>query len=883
MNENERDTKDIETRLLASEERLRLAEAASGVGTFELDLESDHWEWTSQVALLFGFDPRSPKPSFADWEPAIFVDDVPKLRAAIETATRTGNYNVEFRVRHSDGSVHWLAGTGQIASDETQHARWLRGAYHEITERKALEARLLALNETLEARVAEVRDEARTLEVLNRTGVAVAGELELERLVQTVTDAGVELSGAQFGAFFYNVVREDGEAYTLYTLSGASREAFASFPMPRNTPVFEPTFRGHGPVRAHDILTDPRYGQNPPYHGMPKGHLPVRSYLAVPVVSRSGEVLGGLFFGHSQPGVFTERAERVVTGIAAQAAVALDNAHLYQMSQRELAARKQAEQELQLLNETLEERVAERARQLTASITKLEETERRFGLLVEGVTDYAIYMLDPEGKVVNWNAGAERIKGYRPEEIIGRHFSLFYTEEDRRNGIPQKVIATATRINKFEAEGWRVRKDGSTFWASVVVNAIRDPTGRLLGFAKITRDLTERRAAEERIRQAQKMEAVGQLTGGIAHDFNNLLAVVSGNIEALQRRLPKGADDNLRRRADAALHATMRAALLTDRLLAFSRRQPLEPKSISVNALITGISEMLRRTLGESVLIQTVLAAGVWPTFVDSNQLESALINLAVNARDAMPDGGKLTIEAANVYLDDDYSAGAEVPAGQYVGIFVSDTGTGMTPEVIAKAFEPFFTTKEVGKGTGLGLSQVYGFIKQSGGHVKIYSEVGTGTTIKLYLPRHLSCDSVNEGQPAAVSVSQGKGETILLVEDEADVRSSAVDMLRELGYRVIEAPDGSGGLRLLDAHREINLLFTDVGLPGGMNGRQLADEAQRRRAGLKVLFMSGYARNAIVHHGRLDPGVELIMKPFTYAGLAAKVRRVLDAQRAGV
>jgi PAS domain S-box-containing protein len=878
MNENERDKKDIETRLLASEERLRLAEAASGVGTFELDLESDLWEWTSQVAVLFGFDSRTPKPSFADWEPAIFVDDVPKLRAAIETATRTGNYNVEFRVRHSDGSVHWLAGRGQIASDETQHARWLRGAYNEITERKALEARLLALNETLEARVAEVRDEARTLEVLNRTGVAVAGELELERLVQTVTDAGVELSGAQFGAFFYNVVREDGEAYTLYTLSGASREAFASFPMPRNTPVFEPTFRGHGPVRVHDILTDPRYGQNPPYHGMPKGHLPVRSYLAVPVVSRSGEVLGGLFFGHSQPGVFTERAERVVTGIAAQAAVALDNAHLYQMSQRELAARKQAEQELQLLNETLEERVAERARQLTASITKLEETERRFGLLVEGVTDYAIYMLDPEGKVVNWNAGAERIKGYRPEEIIGRHFSLFYTEEDRRNGIPQKVIATATRINKFEAEGWRVRKDGSTFWASVVVNAIRDPSGRLLGFAKITRDLTERRAAEERIRQAQKMEAVGQLTGGIAHDFNNLLAVVSGNIEALQRRLPKGADDDLRRRADAALRATMRAALLTDRLLAFSRRQPLEPKFISVNALITGISEMLRRTLGESVLILTVLAAGVWPTFVDSNQLESALLNLAVNARDAMPDGGKLTIEAANVYLDDDYSAGAEVPAGQYVGIFVSDTGTGMTPEVIAKAFEPFFTTKEVGKGTGLGLSQVYGFIKQSGGHVKIYSEVGSGTTIKLYLPRYFSSESVNEGQPAAVSVPQGKGETILLVEDEADVRTSAVDMLRELGYRVIEAPDGSGGLRLLDAHREINLLFTDVGLPGGMNGRQLADEAQRRRAGLKVLFMSGYARNAIVHHGRLDPGVELIMKPFTYAGLAAKIRRVLDA-----
>jgi CheY-like chemotaxis protein len=323
----------------------------------------------------------------------------------------------------------------------------------------------------------------------------------------------------------------------------------------------------------------------------------------------------------------------------------------------------------------------------------------------------------------------------------------------------------------------------------------------------------------------------------------------------------------------------MRAALLTDRLLAFSRRQPLEPKSVSVNALITGISELLRRTLGESVVIETVLAGGVWPTFVDSNQLESALLNLAVNARDAMPDGGQLTIEAANVYLDDEYGAAAEVPPGQYVGIFVSDTGTGMTPDVIGKAFDPFFTTKEIGKGTGLGLSQVYGFIKQSGGHVKIYSEVGAGTTVKLYLPRYCSSDSVKEVQPAAASIAQARGETILVVEDEADVRSSTVEMLRELCYRVIEAPDGSAGLRLLDAHREIDLLFTDVGLPGGMNGRQLADEAQRRRAGLKVLFMSGYARNAIVHHGRLDPGVELIVKPFTYAGLAAKVRRVLDAQ----
>jgi CheY-like chemotaxis protein len=353
--------------------------------------------------------------------------------------------------------------------------------------------------------------------------------------------------------------------------------------------------------------------------------------------------------------------------------------------------------------------------------------------------------------------------------------------------------------------------------------------------------------------------------------------VISGNIEVLQRRLPKDAGDNLQRLVDGALHGTMRAALLTHQLLAFSRRQPLEPKSISVNTLISSVTEMLRRTLGESILIETVLAGGVWPVFVDSNQLESALLNLAVNARDAMPDGGKLTVEVANVYLDEEYSAIAEVVPGQYVGIFVSDTGTGMTPEVISKAFDPFFTTKEVGQGTGLGLSQVHGFIKQSGGHINIYSEVGAGTTIKLYLPRYFAVEKARDTQTTGISVPQAQGETILVVEDEADVHSFMVETLRELGYNVVEAPDAPSGLRLLEAHREIDLLFTDVGLPGGMNGRQLAEEAQRRKAGLKVLFTSGYARNAIAHHGRLDPGVELIVKPFTYAALGARIRRILD------
>ncbi|HZS84205.1 MAG TPA: ATP-binding protein [Stellaceae bacterium] len=522
--------------------------------------------------------------------------------------------------------------------------------------------------------------------------------------------------------------------------------------------------------------------------------------------------------------------------------------------------------QLRELNERLEQRVEERSRALI-------ETERRFRLLVDAVADYSIFMLDTSGHVINWNSGARRIKGYAREEIVGKHFSVFYTEEERSEGVPHKALATALQTGRHEVEGWRVRKDGGRFWASAVINAVHDSDGQLVGFAKITRDLTEKRAAEERLRQAQKMEAIGQLTGGIAHDFNNLLTVISGNVEMLQRRLDSAPAD-LRRLASSALHGTERAAVLTQRLLAFSRQQALEPKLVRVGKLISNMSEMLRRTLGESIAIETVLAGGLWPIFVDVNQLENAILNLAINARDAMPDGGKLTIEAANVQLGEDVSG--DVSPGEYVGIFVSDTGIGMAPETAAKAFDPFFTTKAPGHGTGLGLSQVYGFIRQSEGQVRIHSELGAGTTVKLYLPRHVAADGAAEVTPSARRIPYGSGETILVVDDEAEVRSSTVEMLRELGYVVVDAPDGATGLRLLDAHPETKLLLTDVGLPGGMNGRQVADEAKRRRNNLRVLFTSGYARSAIVHHGRLDPGRELLAKPFSFSALATRVHALL-------
>jgi CheY-like chemotaxis protein len=379
------------------------------------------------------------------------------------------------------------------------------------------------------------------------------------------------------------------------------------------------------------------------------------------------------------------------------------------------------------------------------------------------------------------------------------------------------------------------------------------------------------------------MEGIGQLTGGVAHDFNNLLTIIIGNLGTLQRNLGSGDVDiaRLLRSADNAMRGARRAESLTQRLLAFSRQQPLDPKPLDLGRLVTGMSDLLRRTLGEQVTVETVLGGGVWRALADPNQLELTILNLAVNARDAMPKGGKLTLETANVHLDDKYaSTQAEVLPGQYVMLAVTDNGCGMTPEVKAKAFDPFFTTKDVGHGTGLGLSQVYGFVKQSRGHVKIYSEVGEGTTIKVYLPRVHAPADFAEDETERSPAPGARNETILVVEDDADVRNYSCETLRELGYSVLEAENGRVALRLLESDLDIQLLFTDIGLPGGMNGRQLSQEARKRRPGLKVLFTTGYARNAIVHEGRLDPGVELITKPFTQAALAAKLRDIIDAKR---
>ena len=387
--------------------------------------------------------------------------------------------------------------------------------------------------------------------------------------------------------------------------------------------------------------------------------------------------------------------------------------------------------------------------------------------------------------------------------------------------------------------------------------------------------MSEREKAEEALRQSQKMEAIGRLTGGIAHDFNNMLAVVLGNLELLTHRF-EGADPRLLRLVNGALDGAQRAATLTQRLLAFSRLQPLKPASVDVARSVREMTELLHRTLGETIAVETVIAAGLWRAEIDLPQLEAAIVNLAINARDAMPEGGKLTIEAGNAYLDRDYVAGAQdVQPGQYVMVAVTDTGAGIPPHVLPKVFEPFFTTKAVGLGTGLGLSQVHGFMRQSGGHVRIYSEPGVGTTVKLYLPRSLS-PAVQETAPASRSGPRGRRDvTVLVAEDEAGVRAFVSDALAELGYDVLAAEDAAAALKLLDAHPEVGMLLTDVVMPG-VNGRRLAEQALARRPALRVVFMTGYTQNAIVHNGVLDPGTHLVSKPFTIAQLDRELEAAL-------
>jgi PAS domain S-box-containing protein len=513
---------------------------------------------------------------------------------------------------------------------------------------------------------------------------------------------------------------------------------------------------------------------------------------------------------------------------------------------------------------------------LGANAPGIEHGGQELARLIDAVRDCAIFMLDPSGVVVSWNPGAERIKGYTAEEIVGRHFSQFYTPEDRSADLPNRALRTAATTGKFEGEGWRVRKDGTKFWASVLIDALRKDD-QLLGFAKITRDMTERRLIQEQLHQSQKTEALGQLTGGVAHDFNNLLTVILGNLDKLAHHLPPE-QARWRHWVDQALAASERAAGLTQQLLAFARRQPLKPTAVDINQLVDHWGDLIRRTLPESITIRRIEDADVGTAQVDANQLESALLNLALNARDAMPSGGTLTIETAATSVKEADARLMELEPGEYVVVCMTDTGCGMTPEVLQRAFDPFFTTKPLGRGTGLGLSQVFGFVKQSGGHIKLYSRAGHGTTVKIYLPRLVGA-AAGRG-PAAENprrAGRPRRETILVVEDNDPVRAFTTDTLRDLGFDVIAAVDAAEALQILDQNKRVDLMFTDIGLPG-LNGRELAATVQRRHPKVRTLFTSGYAQMPSPTGSKSIGEIPLLSKPFTRAQLYSRVCEILDA-----
>ena len=700
-----------------SDTRLRTALEIETVGTLQFDVDGVLIDANEAFLQMSGYDRADLASGALSWRsltPPEWTRQSEQAFADLKTRGETIPYEKEY-IR-KDGTRWWSLSAAKLLPDGTGFEFVL-----DVTDRKRAE---LAL-----------REQGRILETLNRTGAAISGELELESLIQLITDAAVELIGAQFGAYFHNMMDETGEQLHLFTLSGADREHFVKLGRPRATAVFGPTFRNEGVVRSGDILADPRYGLSDPHRGMPVGHLPVRSYLAVPVVSRSGMVLGGLLFGHPQTDRFDETHERLMVGLAAQAAIAIDNARLFQ--------------ELQAARDTLEQRVEQRTAELSD--------------------------------------------------------------------------------------------------------------------------------AHEALRQAQKMEAVGQLTGGIAHDFNNLLTGISGSLEIIERRIAQGRTDGIARFLEGARTSAQRAAALTQRLLAFSRRQTLDPKPIDVNRLVAGMEELIRRTVGPAITVEVIGAGGLWPAKVDAAQLESALLNLAINARDAMPEGGRLTIETANKWLDERWARARDLPPGQYLSICATDTGTGMTKEIVDRIFDPFFTTKPIGQGTGLGLSMIHGFIRQSGGQVRVYTELGHGTTMCLYLPRHVG-ELAGDAEELVRPVREGgAGRTVLVIDDEPTVRMLIVELLDEAGYTVVEAEDGPSGLRKLDALGTVDLLITDVGLPGGMNGRQVADAARIGRPDLNILFVTGFAENAAVGNGHLDHGMAVVTKPFVMADLSHRIAEMLD------
>jgi PAS domain S-box-containing protein len=894
-----------------------------GIGGMRVDLSGNFPARRSPEYLrLHGLPPEAATETLHDWAQRIHPED--RSRAVEHFLAVVGGgatqYKSEYRIiRPSDGAVRWIRAVGEIERDENAAPIALVGAHIDITDRKLAEREALESEEKLRAitdalpvlisyidgnqifrfankayetwferplsailaqRVDEVMSPAMYeahRPYLDRAlaGESVSYEVDFVRssgaiATQVVHVPHLDPSGRTLGV--YVVVSDISDRKLAERQLAESEARFRS--IANSAPVLiwvtgadgkrefvnQAYLDFFGLPYAEALALDWRRALHP-------DDLP-RILKEEPVIEPSLRILTveARFLRSDGEWRWMRSESQPRWGPAGEHLGFIGVAH-------DISEAKRAQQELTRINETLEKRVEERTAQLAASeaLVRLffQHSSECHAVLVEDNGGFRYQEVNP-ATLRLYGMGRNEVVARRTEDVLGplagaeinRHLALCLREGgsrhyERLHGAAM-VEAVATAIPTREGEARRV-----------IVSA---------------RDVTERKRLEEHLRQSQKMEALGQLTGGVAHDFNNMLTLVLGGLDTIDRQVSalsaSPAIARVKRAKDMALQGVQRAQALTNRLLAFSRRQTLAPQPVNANTLVGGLCDLLRRTLGEEIGLATIFGDGLWDTFVDPNQLENALINLAVNARDAMPRSGKLTIETANCLLDAAYvdSLPEGIEPGEYVMIAVADTGVGMDEDTRTRAFDPFFTTKETGKGTGLGLSQVYGFTRQSAGYVQIESQLGKGTVVRIYLPRQASAPAdLGKGDQTPSARAAGR-ESVLVVEDEDAVRAYTAEILRELGYRVDEASSGKAAMVILENANQLDLLLTDVVMPGGMNGRELADEAVKLRKGLRVLFMTGYSRDAIVRHGRFAPGVHVIGKPFSFHELAAKVRERLDA-----
>ncbi|WP_174285380.1 PAS domain-containing protein [Sphingomonas bacterium] len=824
--------------LADSEEHLQQAlSAGGGVGTWDWHIPTDRVTADGRFARLYGVDPDMARAgvSIDTFFGGIHPDDRPYVETAIAEAMRSGGtFAAEYRLVQPDGDHRWVHAQGRCILDADGTPERFPGVSFDVSNRKRAERGQAALLE-LADRVRDLIDPA------------------------TIPYVGSQVLGHALGVsrVGYGVIDKDAETITVERdWNAPGVRSIAGVLQFRDHGSYIDDLKAGTTVAIDDVRLDARTSGN----ASVLEAISARSFVNMPLVEQGG-LVALLFANHDGP-------------------------------------RRWHPDELALMRE-----VAERVRGATERVRAEQarrESEEQFRVFAQAMPNQ-VWAAYPDGNLYWFN---EQVFAYGDETLEGLRgvsgWMRVIHPDDQAVAIPAWAHSLATG-DVYQVE-FRIRRaDGVYRWFLVRAEPVRGEDGTILRWVGTNTDIDENRrqaaelaalnetletqvarrtqelmTAEEALRQSQKMEAVGQLTGGLAHDFNNLLTGISGSLEMIGIRVQQGRYADLERYALAAQGAAKRAASLTHRLLAFSRRQTLDPKPTDVNRLVGGMEDLVRRTVGPAIEVEVVTAGGLWPTLVDPNQLENALLNLAINGRDAMPGGGRLTIETGNRWLDARTARERDLEPGQYVSLCVSDTGTGMTPDIIAKAFDPFFTTKPLGEGTGLGLSMIYGFARQSGGQVRIYSEVGEGATLCLYLPRFFGeAIDAQEGANAEPPRAEA-GETVLVVDDEPTVRMLVAEILGELGYMAIEAADGASGLAILQSGQRIDLLVTDVGLPGGMNGRQMADAARLSRPDLKILFITGYAENAVVGNGHLDPGMHVMTKPFAMDALATRIRALI-------